>query len=103
MLGFTLTDHSSLITYHIFERAVSSVVEHLVYTEGVGGSKPSPPIFDFSFFFDNSCRGAGAVLPWNPKLQANERAPVVSQSIDKLASHFVSRSFDSRPRGDAAR
>src|SRR4030081_477204 len=32
-------------------RAVSSVVEHLVYTEGVGGSKPSPPspflILDF--------------------------------------------------------
>ena len=26
-------------------RAVSSVVEHLVYTERVGGSKPSPPIF----------------------------------------------------------
>src|SRR2546429_9525927 len=25
-------------------RAVSSVVEHLVYTERVGGSKPSPPI-----------------------------------------------------------
>src|SRR5438093_12950762 len=25
------------------ERAVSSVVEHLVYTERVGGSKPSPP------------------------------------------------------------
>jgi hypothetical protein len=24
--------------------AVSSVVEHLVYTERVGGSKPSPPI-----------------------------------------------------------
>src|SRR5207248_2660234 len=31
--------------------AVSSVVEHLVYTERVGGSKPSPPslIFDFRF------------------------------------------------------
>src|SRR3954468_16892161 len=30
-------------------RAVSSVVERLVYTERVGGSKPSPPmsIFDF--------------------------------------------------------
>ena len=26
-------------------RAVSSVVEHLVYTERVGGSKPSPPNF----------------------------------------------------------
>src|SRR5437899_3353842 len=26
------------------ERAVSSVVEHLVYTERVGGSKPSPPM-----------------------------------------------------------
>src|SRR5207302_5219451 len=38
-----LTDHCSLITYHIFEGAVSSVVEHLVYTERVGGSKPSPP------------------------------------------------------------
>jgi hypothetical protein len=25
--------------------AVSSVVEHLVYTERVGGSKPSPPNF----------------------------------------------------------
>jgi hypothetical protein len=25
------------------------VVEHLVYTEGVGGSKPSPPIF-FTLF-----------------------------------------------------
>src|SRR5215470_265239 len=25
-------------------RAVSSAVEHLVYTERVGGSKPSPPI-----------------------------------------------------------
>jgi hypothetical protein len=29
---------------HFFMRAVSSVVEHLVYTERVGGSKPSPPI-----------------------------------------------------------
>jgi len=28
-------------------RAVSSVVEHLVYTERVGGSKPSPPTFLF--------------------------------------------------------
>jgi hypothetical protein len=27
--------------------AVSSVVEHLVYTERVGGSKPSPPIFQW--------------------------------------------------------
>ena len=49
-----LTDHPSLITYlsrrslwataDHFERAVSSAVEHLVYTEEVGGSKPSPPI-----------------------------------------------------------
>jgi hypothetical protein len=35
------------------KRAVSSVVEHLVYTERVGGSKPSPPssfsISDFRF------------------------------------------------------
>src|SRR2546428_4518814 len=30
------------------ERAVSSVVEHLVYTERVGGSKPSPPRLRFS-------------------------------------------------------
>src|ERR1700719_4345218 len=35
---------SSPFTYQIFERAVSSVVERLVYTERVGGSKPSPPI-----------------------------------------------------------
>src|SRR5437868_4973565 len=28
---------------NFLERAVSSVVEHLVYTERVGGSKPSPP------------------------------------------------------------
>jgi hypothetical protein len=28
-------------------RAVSSAVEHLAYTEGVGGSKPSPPTFFF--------------------------------------------------------
>src|SRR4029077_4618822 len=34
------TNHLSLL-----DRAVSSVVEHLVYTERVGGSKPSPPIF----------------------------------------------------------
>src|SRR5437899_11368357 len=31
------------------ERAVSSVVEHLVYTERVGGSKPSPPTLHFRF------------------------------------------------------
>src|SRR5690348_15360892 len=37
--------HWSRVTYHIFERAVSSAVEHLVYTEEVGGSKPSPPMF----------------------------------------------------------
>lgn len=30
-------------------RAVSSVVERLVYTERVGGSKPSPPILHFTF------------------------------------------------------
>jgi hypothetical protein len=36
-----VTSHLSLIT--ISYRAVSSVVEHLVYTERVGGSKPSPP------------------------------------------------------------
>ncbi len=42
---FTLTDHDSLITYDSLRfGAVSSVVEHLVYTERVGGSKPSPPI-----------------------------------------------------------
>src|SRR6266480_4933244 len=36
---------SSLITGHLslLKRAVSSVVERLVYTERVGGSKPSPP------------------------------------------------------------
>src|ERR1043166_2874417 len=52
-----LLSHSSLVTYWSrqspaaavrrwitgFKRAVSSVVEHLVYTEEVGGSKPSPP------------------------------------------------------------
>ena len=39
---------SSLFTKHLLlssKRAVSSVVEHLVYTERVGGSKPSPPSF----------------------------------------------------------
>ena len=30
-------------------RAVSSVVERLVYTERVGGSNPSPPILHFRF------------------------------------------------------
>ena len=41
-----LTDQRSLITYHSLRfRAVSSVVERLVYTERVGGSKPSPPRF----------------------------------------------------------
>jgi hypothetical protein len=30
---FALTLHFSLFTIHFFERAVSSVVEHLVYTE----------------------------------------------------------------------
>src|SRR6266404_3118480 len=48
-----ITVHSSLITLlkgglatpeAWRRRAVSSVVEHLVYTERVGGSKPSPPI-----------------------------------------------------------
>src|SRR5204862_7313159 len=47
-----ITVHSSLITLlkgglatpeAWRRRAVSSVVEHLVYTERVGGSKPSPP------------------------------------------------------------
>jgi hypothetical protein len=46
---FALTHHRSPITYHILERAVSSVVEHLVYTERVGGSKPSPPTLHFRF------------------------------------------------------
>jgi hypothetical protein len=55
---FALTHHRSLITYHILERAVSSVVEHLVYTERVGGSKPSPPksriaIADFRFSIES--------------------------------------------------
>src|ERR1700730_17409052 len=36
-----VTRHLSLFTSAT--RAVSSVVEHLVYTERVGGSKPSPP------------------------------------------------------------
>src|SRR5207237_3055745 len=38
------------------ERAVSSAVEHLVYTERVGGSKPSPPrlIFVVDFFPENT-------------------------------------------------
>src|ERR1043166_7719522 len=51
----SLTDHRSPITYHSLRvgavtpepwrtRAVSSVVERLVYTERVGGSNPSPPI-----------------------------------------------------------
>ena len=40
-----LTDHRSPITYHFPRRAVSSAVERLVYTERVGGSNPSPPIF----------------------------------------------------------
>ena len=38
-------------------RAVSSVVERLVYTERVGGSKPSPPRFpiaDLRFAIDTS-------------------------------------------------
>src|SRR4051812_25139061 len=37
----------SLVTVHLshLRGAVSSAVEHLVYTEGVGGSKPSPPSF----------------------------------------------------------
>ena len=30
-------------TYESTARVVSSVVERLVYTEDVGGSKPSPP------------------------------------------------------------
>ena len=30
------------------------MVEHLVYTERVGGSKPSPPIFDFRKSFSSS-------------------------------------------------
>src|SRR6476646_8649493 len=43
-----LTDHHSIITYHFSaNRAVSSVVERLVYTERVGGSKPSPPTLHF--------------------------------------------------------
>src|ERR1043166_10330225 len=41
-----LTDRHSLITYSLASsRAVSSVVERLVYTERVGGSNPSPPSF----------------------------------------------------------
>jgi hypothetical protein len=38
-----VTNHDSLFT-SVFG-AVSSVVEHLVYTERAGGSKPSPPSF----------------------------------------------------------
>ena len=45
-----LTLHCSLITCKVAKRrAVSSVVEHLVYTERVGGSKPSPPRFSIAF------------------------------------------------------
>src|SRR5437773_2358997 len=43
---------SSLFTNHLllsFKWAVSSVVEHLVYTERVGGSKPSPPSLIFQW------------------------------------------------------
>ena len=47
-----LTDHHSIITYHFSaNRAVSSVVERLVYTERVGGSKPSPPTLHFDLQF----------------------------------------------------
>jgi hypothetical protein len=35
---------AGLCRYSRTIRAVSSVVEHLVYTERVGGSNPSPPI-----------------------------------------------------------
>jgi len=36
-----LVSYDSILQY----RVVSSVVERLVYTEDVGGSKPSPPTF----------------------------------------------------------
>src|ERR1700686_1200441 len=45
-LALTLPLSLFTIHYSLFtsaSRAVSSVVEHLVYTERVGGSKPSPP------------------------------------------------------------
>ena len=41
-LRFFWSARSAWVTIEI--RAVSSVVEHLVYTERVGGSKPSPPM-----------------------------------------------------------
>src|SRR6266481_895441 len=40
LTGSPFAHHLSLS----LQGAVSSVVEHLVYTERVGGSKPSPPI-----------------------------------------------------------
>jgi hypothetical protein len=44
-LAMTRKIHDFYILDHEHFRAVSSVVERLVYTERVGGSKPSPPIF----------------------------------------------------------
>ena len=47
-------------------RAVSSAVERLVYTERVGGSKPSPPIPNQRSEVI-SHRGAVAVATWRPR------------------------------------
>jgi hypothetical protein len=43
-------------------RAVSSVVEHLVYTERVGGSKPSPPSCSIADPFDFAPLRSGQVF-----------------------------------------
>ena len=66
------------LTLHLRARAVSSVVERLVYTERVGGSNPSPPIllstFDLRVAIQTSrkhaCDGGfdmnlGCVEKWN--------------------------------------
>ena len=48
-------------------RAVSSVVEHLVYTERVGGSKPSPPS---SILQRRDLGSANLVLLWFPEFDS---------------------------------
>lgn len=49
------------------KRVISSAVEHLVYTEAVGGSIPSSPtilLFLLSFFILSSCGKKGAPEPF---------------------------------------
>src|SRR5438034_3375518 len=49
-----LTRHLSLVTFHSLLRAISSVVEHLLHTQGVAGSIPASRTILFPNVFSSA-------------------------------------------------